>query len=73
MDHPHHSLVAMYAVHIVRGNQLIWTKPESMTRAGAEGYADSFNRSLRAKTHGERARVTRQNVIVALPEGINRP
>ncbi len=60
-------LVTFYVIHIFRGVRRVWTKPEALTRDAAFAYAESFNNSLRAKTHTETAVVVRQQAAAALP------
>lgn len=62
--------VTFYVVHVVRQSRRIWTRPEAMSGEAATAFADGFNRSLRAKTHSERAIVVRQQAYVELPESI---
>ena len=62
--------VTFYVVHIVRGVNRVWTKPEALTKAAAAAYAESFNKSLWAKTHSEAALVVQQQTSANLPEDV---
>ena len=70
MTHAQPPQVTLYVVHIVRGVQRIWTNPEGLTRDAAHAYVDSFNQSLRARTHQEYAIVVEQKVFAELPHDI---
>jgi hypothetical protein len=62
--------VTFYVVHVVRNARRVWTRPEAMSEAAAQAFAEGFNRSVRALTHNERAVVVRQEAVIELPDHI---
>ncbi len=65
LDRP---LVTFYVIHIMAHGTRIWTKPEALTRDAAFAYAESFNRSPRARACQQSAVIVRQQAPADLPQ-----